>query len=474
MTRVAPKIRQRGLAILLLVVTLLIGAASVFYGLTRVTNSEIERDRKTAAALAMAKAALIEYATSVNNFSGGQRPGDLPCPDRNDSGDIGTNTPATCGNAAGNRPERRLGRLPWKTLGLPDLRDGDGERLWYALSNNFKNATRTACTSSGAAGCLNSDSRGTITIRHSSGLILHDGNTSSGVIAVVIAPGAPLKRQGAATVQNRTCTGGACNATGRCTTTPESNTPKCNAINYLDTVTGVEDNADPFEAAGGNNGFIHGPVRDGSGNVTVNDRLITITYEDIMPRLEQRVAMEALNCLRFYSGSISTGGLTNTGRYPWATPPTSPTTTTTDLTNTLFGRFPGVPTFPLGYLNNSAASGSAMPNSWPADCTIAQGTWWNNWRDHVFFAVADAYKPGTGAPAVCGTGACLTVNPPSAAATKQVVVMVSGKTLAGQSRSSATDKQNPANYLEGNATLPVFTKQPRSNTFNDTVVFYPP
>jgi hypothetical protein len=26
---------------------------------------------------------------------------------------------------------QRMGRLPWKTLRLPDLRDGHGERLWY-------------------------------------------------------------------------------------------------------------------------------------------------------------------------------------------------------------------------------------------------------------------------------------------------------------------------------------------------------
>jgi hypothetical protein len=41
----------------------------------------------------------------------------------------------------------RLGRLPWKTLGLPDLRDGDGERLWYAVSS----ATRACSTAPRAA-----------------------------------------------------------------------------------------------------------------------------------------------------------------------------------------------------------------------------------------------------------------------------------------------------------------------------------
>ena len=30
-----------------------------------------------------------------------------------------------------------IGRLPWRTLGLPDLRDSSGERLWYAVSRQF-------------------------------------------------------------------------------------------------------------------------------------------------------------------------------------------------------------------------------------------------------------------------------------------------------------------------------------------------
>ena len=44
-------------------------------------------------------------------------------------------------------------------MGLDDLRDGDGERLWYAVSNNFKYNFRTACAAPGDPGCLNSDSR---------------------------------------------------------------------------------------------------------------------------------------------------------------------------------------------------------------------------------------------------------------------------------------------------------------------------
>ena len=51
---------------------------------------------------------------------------------------------------------RIIGRLPWKTFGLPDLRDGSGERLWYALSPNFRDNPSVSP--------LNSDTRGSITV----------------------------------------------------------------------------------------------------------------------------------------------------------------------------------------------------------------------------------------------------------------------------------------------------------------------
>src|SRR5262245_29714894 len=124
---------QSGQAVILLVVFMVFGAAAIFYGLLTSSNLDIERDKKTAEALAQAKVALIGYAVGVNFFSGTPRPGDLPCPDLNDSGSSG----ASCGNAAGTTGQTsRIGRLPWKSLGLPDLRDGNGERLWYAVSSN--------------------------------------------------------------------------------------------------------------------------------------------------------------------------------------------------------------------------------------------------------------------------------------------------------------------------------------------------
>jgi len=493
---------QRGAAFLLLLVTLAVGAAAVFYGLSRPPGQDAEKIRKTEAALAQAKAALIGYAVSVaiDGTAALNRPGDLPCPDTNDDG----NTEANCGNAAGTTGQaNRIGRLPWRSLGLPDLRDGDGERLWYAVSNNFKYNTRTACTAPGAAGCLNSDARGTITVRDSSGTVIHNGSNPdpfvpSGAVAVVFSAGAVLRRQGAGAAQNRTCTGGSCNAQGACTSAPVTNTPKCNPVNYLDT-NGTEDNAN-FADSSATNGFVNGVVRDAGGNIIVNDRLLVITYQDLIPLLETRVAREMLNCLTAYAG-------VNGGRYPWAAPMTDVTPPYGDVLNTLFGRIPDQPmsrsvlgiiptTMPVvGPLLQTAcgiAPALCMSSNWPNSCPLpinpAANSWWNNWKLHVFYGIADAYKPqilftqptpvtvllGGIAPAT-GCPTCLTVDPPSTAADKQVVVMVAGKRLSGvaggQPRTSAANRQNPANFLEGgNDSHPTFSRQTGSSTFNDKVM----
>lgn len=478
---------QNGQALLALLAILVIGIGATFYAFVSPARSVIEREKITAAALAQAKEALIGYAAGVSNLAGGARPGDLPCPDTNDSGSTGT----SCGNAAGTTGQTsRIGRLPWKSLGLPDLRDGDGERLWYAVSNNFKYNTRTTCAAPGAAGCLNSDSRGTITIRNSTGNVINDGSnpdpfTPSGVVAVIFAPGAVLQRQGAGAAQIRDCSGGTgCAPTGVCNSTA---TAKCNPINYLDILTGTEDNAD-FVDGSNTNGFINGVIRDASGNPIVNDRLLVITYEDLMPVLQRRVAKEVLNCLTTYASAAQ-----NNGRYPWAAPVTNVTPPYADAVDTRFGRVPDTLNFTqlgvaggVANLSCPASPTVCMSTSWPASCGITQGNWWTNWKEMVFYGLADAYKPadpiaGGGVPASlgCSGTACLLVNPPSTAVNKRVAVVVAGKRLAavpgGQPRTSSGDKSSPANYLEGTnvntATSYTYEVQPITTSFNDFLLY---
>src|SRR4030067_903286 len=239
---------QHAAALMIMIVIMVAGVASVLAGALSISALQNARQEKTSAALAQAKDALIGFSVKglVSSSdvaraatSNCPRPGDLPCPDMDNDGDA----EIQCGNADGSTGQPlRLGRLPWKTLGLPDLRDGSGERLWYAVSNRFKNNTRSTCNNSElVTGCLNIHNTGTITVSAASGGILHNGAGTGSAVAVIIATVAALIRQGSSLMQDRSSAG--------------INT----ASNYLDiaTVGGVtEDNAN-FVDGSAANGFIY-------------------------------------------------------------------------------------------------------------------------------------------------------------------------------------------------------------------------
>jgi len=414
--------------LLFLLVSISIGTTLLFSTWSQ-SAGRLEQERKTQNSLNQAKQALIAYAVSVYP-SGNVRPGDLPCPDMNNDG---KKEVISCGNAAGTTGQAlRLGRLPWKSLGIPDLRDGSGERLWYAVSNNFKENTRNTP--------LNSDSSGSIRYVDS------DGNVVPDVIAVIIAPGPPLERLNAVAAQDRSPAG--------------ENTPS----NYLDK-TATEDNSDFIDY--GVNGFANGPVRDAQGRLLVNDMMAVVTYSDLMPLLERKVAATVLNCLNSYASYIG-GTYNNLGRYPWpADIAASAANNYDDTANTLFGRIPNS-------MANSQASAPNMLPMWGSlpECSITDNWFRNNWREQVFYAIANAYTPGTTAPA-CGP--CLIVG---ANVNIKVTVLMARRALAplplNQNRVTPAAKALIANYLEdGNATAydGIFEIKSASTSFNDLLVF---
>lgn len=262
--------RQHGAAMLIMMLILMLGLITLFTFRMDRRGPELEADRKTALALAQAKEALLGYAAKDTNL-----PGSLPCPDANDDGmsnPIDDYTGVTCISP--------VGRLPWRTLGLPDLRDGYGERFWYAVSPVFSANSGTK---------LNSTYSGQITTKDASGAIIHNASTTTGAVAIIIAPGGVLVRQGAASPQNRTCiVGTTCNTQLVCNS-PFISVPKCNPINYLD-LTGSEDNQN--FVAGTTNGFIAGFIKDAAGNPIVNDRMITITARELFNVVTQRMIRE--------------------------------------------------------------------------------------------------------------------------------------------------------------------------------------
>ncbi len=428
--------KQKGVALIVFALLLMLVATTLFISRLDGNSIKIDRDKKTAAALAEAKAALIGFAAKSGIASGTARPGELPCPDTDNNG-----------TADGPCTANVIGRLPWKTLGISDLRDGDGELLWYAVSTNFENNTR--------ANPLNSETQGTITLRDPAGAILNNATLTNGLVAVVIAPGIAITRQDAV-VQVR-------------------NTPvnQNNKINYLDNALGEENN---IFANGGLNGFIKGPIKDVSGNIILNDNLISITQDELMAVVEPRVIAAVSNALLdYYCGSgnadYNTKACVGAGGNRFFPLPAS---------------FSDPSCLGAGNVSAVCNSGAvinhgripANPNSGAWNATsilrgISVNNWFqsNGWREQIHYAVAPACKFGT---LNCGgAGGMLTLNF-AVAPSSRIVVTAAGKPLSGQSRIPA-NKGLETHYIEDENFVPldnVYTKT-AAGTFNDRSVNIP-
>jgi len=228
--------KQRGQTLLIVLLLLGMAGAALVYGFSPTTASVREHDRHTSAVLAQAREALIGRAVADVN-----RPGSLPCPDADNDGSADGPFPTDC--------TAYVGRLPWRTLGLPDLRDGSGERLWYVLSSNFRDYLN--------AGALNPDTAGQLVVKNSAGTVVDNA-----AVAIVIAPGSVVGTQ---------------------TRTP--GTPdELNAGMYLD-----EENA-------------NGDAIYASALVspTFNDRLVYVSHDALFAGVSTRVAKEVISALENY------------------------------------------------------------------------------------------------------------------------------------------------------------------------------
>ena len=157
---------QTGFALMLVLSLLIVAGITTLVAYARPSADTGPWARETEDVLNEARAALIGRAAADDN-----RPGSLPCPDGNNDGDADL--------LVGNECPSYVGRLPWRTLGLPDLRDASGERLWYALSRSLRDDT--------SAQPINSDTAAQLSV---TGAV-----PATNVAAVIIAPGAALPGQ---------------------------------------------------------------------------------------------------------------------------------------------------------------------------------------------------------------------------------------------------------------------------------------
>jgi type II secretory pathway pseudopilin PulG len=173
---------QRGAALLIMLVLLVVGIAAMLINSLTTVATKNARQEKTAAALSQAKEALIGFAITYGDNPAHSLPqvdGYLPCPDTSGSPEGSTAPPC------GSKDVSVIGRLPWRTLGLPALRDGDGECLWYAVSGTYKDSPKT--------GLMNWDTNGQLQAYAPDGTLLTPADNQ--VVAVIFAPGAALSGQ---------------------------------------------------------------------------------------------------------------------------------------------------------------------------------------------------------------------------------------------------------------------------------------
>lgn len=421
--------RERGAALLAAVLLLVLGVATAGLTFFRPTPAATVIEDRTGDALAQVKQALVGYASAFCSNPDPQfpecptRPGELPCPDITNDG----LADAPCAS-------NRIGRVPWKTLRIPEPKDHAGETLWYAVASTFLSS----------AAIINSHTTGNLRV-----FTVHEKEPAQATQVAEIAvppsvtPAPPTAEQatraavakGAAVIfspgsaingQNRGSSKATCGAT--------PNVPRnlCPA-NYLESV--VVDNIVY------NNAAMAGPFISSRPATRFNDRLIYLTAADLIPPAEMRVGAaltkllldyrQGAKCRCFpwadsweYSGGIADIGVNR-------------------------GRFPAFQVKPVAWGTNNADN--KIP---PLPAWITQ----NDWHNVVFYSVSRQHSDQAGKNCYfCSANPMLTVlandQPGSTSETASALLFTPGLPrngrLANASPSDLLANDSAANNMHG-------------------------
>lgn len=287
--------------------------------------------------------------------------------------------------AAGSINHSLVGRFPWRSLGTEPLRDGWGECLWYVVSGKFK-------TSPATTSVLNWDTLGQIDVLDKNGVVI-----ASNLAAMVIASNSLLPGQDRVAF-------------------PAEPTPVCggnyDARNYLDAYNAVN-------AMFGEVNYFQGSINNRAASNTnnkrfvqvrndfYNDSFVFITTEDIYSRLIVR---------NEFSNQIS--ALLNDPDF----------ITIISEINISSEKGTGNLDLNCGCTIPSCSQARFISNSNNRDfCT--------NWKEMLL--VTALASPTSIIIDGVSTPPC------------ERVVIFGGQRIGLQSRLTALDKSNPANYLEG-------------------------
>lgn len=310
---------------------------------------EAARAQQTARALREARDALLAYAVQrhyVDGQSDDFRPGELPCPDRDNDG-----------NDDGSCSAGEIGRVPWKSLGISPPVDGDGEVIWYALSGRFRRRSLNPNP-------INSLTRGDLRVLGA------DGSTvqADDAVFIVFSAGAPL------TGQNRSAT-----LSAPCAYDNAVHPENLCADNYLDA------------HAGASNAKENGPFIAALPDGNFNDGLLAVRSREYMHLVEQRVGREALGWLKAYRDA--------NGVYPYPAAASNsacfdhdPSTPCTSSETVCSGRFPesaltaGTSEWPQAVFYLPPPS---PPQGWTWPVGAARTAWFrdNEWSEVAVYAI---------------------------------------------------------------------------------------
>lgn len=252
--------RQRGAALILLATVLVLGV--LWYAidaLGKAARKDYEKETRTGLALQQAKTALLAHAAQYAARTSTPEPGQMPCPESLNYLLAGTEGQAStaCSNAT-----ESVGRLPWRTLGIEQLRDGHNEPLWYVLSRGFRSPPINFATA---------------------GQIGYNG-AANAAVALIIAPGPVLNNQSDAGIPSAPC--GKVNQA---------------ATNRNDNSVVPLDPAKFFEC-GNATGAYGNPANMGGWAQWSNDRVIAITAQEwadaIAPAVADRLQRQTIPALR--------------------------------------------------------------------------------------------------------------------------------------------------------------------------------
>lgn len=392
--------QQRGFGAVIFVALIALLAIGVLMTVLAGKSAQNEFDEKTLPVLAVAQKSLIAYAAA------NPTPGRLPCADTDNDG------VEDCGGPAGNQ----LGRLPWKTLGLPDLRDGAGECLWYAVSGTFRESPLTTP--------VNSDTNGQLIVKDAS------GNTLAGnAIAVILAPGPALPGV------TRTPGTAQCPGATAVITFADAST-------YLDVANAINNATSPPAT------LVVSQPSD-----TFNDRLVFITPAQFFPAVERRVAGEIKKILLAYYAA--------NGYYPFAN----------DLSDGSYNCTPSPPDHTRGRLPLTISTSCPGLADWPAGLP----GWFTSdqWHLLTYYTVAPACTSST--PTCSGAGFLTVQNGPTPTGNAQALVIEPGPSLPALGQPSPCGAA--ANCLDGAENTngdDIYITQSPSPTFNDVVVIVAP